>query len=437
MANTVSVIIPTYNMGKYLSKAISSVMSQTQGGLELIIVDDGSTDDTPNVVRRIAEQNVREDLSLRYVRKENGGKSSAINDGMKLVSAPKVTILDADDDLPADSLELRCRKLDEDTSQDGVFGTTNVFDEKGQFKFKMTVPSEVSREELTDLILEKPSIPIHICSLMLRTDKARLLGGFDEEYKRSQDIEFALRSLGKLNIGFLSEPVYNYHLDGHNLKTRIKNRLRAIPYKVALTFRYSSGVKRLTRSVKRLLYECAKLGVDCVANTKINPLEMIIYVRHALGKEGKTIDVYKIRTMVPDADNIRDELVGTNGLDEQGKVKDDPRVTYLGAILRKYWIDEIPQLFHLARGDLALVGIRPRSKNLWKDLPTEHRDRALQYKPGLIGVSYAKCSLEKDGSVFQLETDYLDQKERNPFLTDVKYLLLVGYNILFRGCRSS
>src|SRR5687768_12542943 len=87
----VSVVIPAYNYGRFVGAAIESVLGQTFADFELVVVDDGSTDDTGDVVARYS------DSRLRYIRKENAGLPAARNTGIRAGTADLVAFLDADD----------------------------------------------------------------------------------------------------------------------------------------------------------------------------------------------------------------------------------------------------------------------------------------------------------------------------------------------------
>ena len=87
----VSAIITTYNYGHFLPDAIESVLGQSYRHLEIVVVDDGSTDETAAVVRRYAH------LGVRYARRAHGGAGRARNTGLEITSAPLVAFLDADD----------------------------------------------------------------------------------------------------------------------------------------------------------------------------------------------------------------------------------------------------------------------------------------------------------------------------------------------------
>lgn len=98
---SVSVIIPAYNVEKYISKGIESVINQTYKNLEIIIVDDGSTDNTYNIVKKIANR----DRRIKVFQKINGGVSSARNLGLRVANSKYVIFLDSDDWLEEDAIE--------------------------------------------------------------------------------------------------------------------------------------------------------------------------------------------------------------------------------------------------------------------------------------------------------------------------------------------
>ncbi|MBO5544221.1 MAG: glycosyltransferase family 2 protein [Oscillospiraceae bacterium] len=106
----VSVIMPAFNTEKYIERSVKSVLSQTHHNLELLVVDDGSTDRTGNILRRLA----REDARLRTIRTENHGPAEARNTALSLIAedADYVTFLDADDELLPDTLEYALESAD-------------------------------------------------------------------------------------------------------------------------------------------------------------------------------------------------------------------------------------------------------------------------------------------------------------------------------------
>ncbi len=164
-------------------------------------------------------------------------------------------------------------------------------------------------------------------------------------------------------------------------------------------------------------------------------MENLIYVKECLGREGKPIRIYKIRTMDLDADQRLDEIV--LGFDGRGHPISDPRITLIGRFLRKYWIDELPQLYNLSKGDIKLIGIRPNGKADWQKYPTTLMERAFKQKPGLMGVQYAYPNTDNFNTHLAHLTEYMDRWEENPIKTDKIYLSRIVWNILLGKAKGS
>ncbi len=96
----ISVIVPVYNTERYLEEALSSLLAQTLRPAEIIVIDDGSTDGTPEIARAFGNL-------IRYVRQDNAGTSAARNHGLRLAQGEMITFLDADDRYLANKLELQ------------------------------------------------------------------------------------------------------------------------------------------------------------------------------------------------------------------------------------------------------------------------------------------------------------------------------------------
>lgn len=147
--------------------------------------------------------------------------------------------------------------------------------------------------------------------------------------------------------------------------------------------------------------KCAKRAVDligaCVLIAVLGPLFLVIaalvlvmdgwpviYRRRVVGACGE-FDAFKFRTMRPDADHLlASDAVLQTAFNENFKLKADPRVTRLGAILRKYSLDELPQLFNIVAGQMSLVGPRMITAPELEKYG-EHKQLLLQVKPGLTG----------------------------------------------------
>ena len=161
-----------------------------------------------------------------------------------------------------------------------------------------------------------------------------------------------------------------------------------------------------------------------------------VFKMKRIGKDGKNIYVYKLRTMYPYSEFIQDFVYNHNNLELGGKFKDDFRVPVWGKLFRKIWVDELPMLINWLKRDLKLVGVRPISEHYLSLYSRDHQERRKNFKPGLIPPFYA--DLPKTIDEIELsEKRYLDAYEKNPFKTDVKYCLKVLSNILIKHKRSA
>lgn len=161
-----------------------------------------------------------------------------------------------------------------------------------------------------------------------------------------------------------------------------------------------------------------------------------IFKMKRVGKNGKTIYVYKLRTMYPYSEFIQEFVYKHNSLEVGGKFKDDFRVPVWGKLFRKLWIDELPMLINWIKRDLKLVGVRPISNHYLSLYSKEHQERRNKFKPGLLPPFYA----DLPGTIEEIENSertYLDAYEKNPFKTDFKYFFRALINIIIRHKRSA
>jgi lipopolysaccharide/colanic/teichoic acid biosynthesis glycosyltransferase/GT2 family glycosyltransferase len=134
----------------------------------------------------------------------------------------------------------------------------------------------------------------------------------------------------------------------------------------------------------------------------------VLFVQARVGQHGKVFSIYKLRTMVANAEGLFDQVAAANPLRGAAvKLPRDPRVTRLGRWLRRWSIDELPQLWNVLRGDMSLVGPRPEEPRIVALYTDWHRQR-LAVKPGLTGPMQinGRGNLSLDERV-QLELDYI------------------------------
>lgn len=188
-----------------------------------------------------------------------------------------------------------------------------------------------------------------------------------------------------------------------------------------------------TQKIDNLLYIAVEKQADKV---NLQPRKYGFFFKmKRVGYKGKIINVYKIRTMNAYSEYLQDYIYIQNKLDKGGKFKDDYRVNFMGNILRKLWLDELPMIYNLLKGDIKLVGVRPLSAHYLSLYDKELIQRRQNFKPGLIPPYYADLpdTLEE---IMASEIQYFDAHEKRPLITDIKYLFKALTNIIVKKARS-
>lgn len=182
----VSVIIPSYNAEAFLSDAVESVLNQTWRDLELIIVNDGSTDGTGSLAQRLSEG----DRRVKIVDKPNGGLSSARNAGIAAASGDAICFLDADDVFLPDKIERQAQFLEHAPSCDFVYSDYYVGDSQlTPIWLESVRPAMAKMEEY--LLYRNGFAPL--CPL-LRSRLVVATGDFDETLRATEDWDYWIRA---------------------------------------------------------------------------------------------------------------------------------------------------------------------------------------------------------------------------------------------------
>jgi len=161
-----------------------------------------------------------------------------------------------------------------------------------------------------------------------------------------------------------------------------------------------------------------------------------VFPMNRVGKGGKMMRVYKVRTMHPYSEYLQDFVLKLHGYDEFGKPANDFRLTEWGKFLRKYWLDELPQILNVLKGEMGLVGVRPVSMTRFKEYPDNIRELRNQFKPGCIPPYVALCRPDSEGDM-ESEWIYMQEYLKHPFRTPIKYFFLSLYNIFTGKIRSA
>jgi glycosyltransferase involved in cell wall biosynthesis len=211
--SALSVVVPVHNAGPYLKTAVDSLLAERLPGLEIVVVDDGSTDGGVAAVER---------LPLTVSRQKNKGEAAARNAGVRLATAPFVTFLDADDLLAPGALASRLEFLSAHPEEIAVGGLpARLIDERGR-----------TAAEVFDRMAAKLSFPFRLsdafyraggffpvsCSLYLyRREVFDRVGLYDEALPAAPDCDFHFRLLKTAEIPVLSVPVFDRRLHASNM----------------------------------------------------------------------------------------------------------------------------------------------------------------------------------------------------------------------------
>lgn len=187
------------------------------------------------------------------------------------------------------------------------------------------------------------------------------------------------------------------------------------------------------KSIDNSLYFIAKKIKDPIFDPDPTYGPLISLKR--VGLNGKLINVYKLRTMHPFSEYLQEYVFNQNKLQKGGKIKNDFRITPEGRFFRKFWIDEIPMLFNILKGDMKIVGVRPLSEHFFSLYDKDLQEKRIKNKPGFIPPYYVDLPKTMT-EIMESERKYLSLYEKKPIRTDIKYFFLAFKNVLFRGVRS-
>lgn len=210
MRSRVSVIVPCYNGEKFIDRCMSSLNIQDYENIEIIVVDDGSKDDSKSVILKWKKEFIEKGIELKYIYQENQGPGGAINTGLKYVSGDYISLLDIDDEyLPRAILE-KASFLDEHPEVDIVRSNGYIVSGDTKYLFEYSHNQEMERNLFLELI--KDTTYNWAGSYMVR---AKALFAFypDREIYTSrygQNLQFLMPLSYKKEVGFIGKPHMNY-----------------------------------------------------------------------------------------------------------------------------------------------------------------------------------------------------------------------------------
>ena len=190
---TVSVLLPVYNGARYLSAAVDSILAQTFADFELLILDDGSTDETPAILARYAHQDGR----VSVISRANKGLVTSLNELLSHARGRYVARMDADDIALPERFALQVQFLDTHADVVCVGGSVEFIDDRGRLLVTIVYPH--SDNEIQDRLLGGTTAICHPAAMM-RRESLVAVGGYDEAFALAEDLDLWLRlgEIGKL-----------------------------------------------------------------------------------------------------------------------------------------------------------------------------------------------------------------------------------------------
>lgn len=209
----VSVIIPAYNAGKYLAETMQSVLDQSFTDFELIICDDGSTDNTASVAKSFS------DVRIKYKYQKNSGVSVARNNGAEFATGKYIAFLDADDLFHRDNLAAKVAELEKEPTAKLVFADCDVIDANGNHTGEKLIGKD--ENTLEDLLLWNGTVIPGPSSILLTREAFEKSGGFDPEFSTAADQDFFFRIASKNKCVRVAEVLTSYRKHGTNMHMNI------------------------------------------------------------------------------------------------------------------------------------------------------------------------------------------------------------------------
>ncbi len=198
----VSVIVPTFNRAHYIGECIDSLLAQTVSPHEIIVIDDGSSDGTAELLSRYAGP-------VHYRRKENGGKPSAVNLGLTLASGDFVWVFDDDDVALPQAIASRLAVFEQDPSLDYVYSPHYLGGDDEAGRIRIGQLYEPPRHEAECFFRElMKGCFFHLGSTLVRRNAYGRIGGFDTQLLSSEDYDLQLRLAQHLRGAYCTTPSF-------------------------------------------------------------------------------------------------------------------------------------------------------------------------------------------------------------------------------------
>lgn len=217
----ISVIVPCYNVEKYLVKCLDSLINQTFGDIEIICVNDGSTD----LTSKLLEEYAQKDSRLIIINKENGGLSSARNAGLKIVSAPYVAFCDSDDYFEPDTLEVAYAAM---INNDVDIVHWNIYEVSEDGKREVCKNKQKGKIRIDEKVIRRT--PVTVWNKLFKASIIKENDCLFPQGLNFEDNVFCLMYFPWCKYGYyIEKPLYNYLKREGSIVSTSKKNVRYLP----------------------------------------------------------------------------------------------------------------------------------------------------------------------------------------------------------------
>lgn len=285
----------------------------------------------------------------------------------------------------------------------------------------------------------------HLNTLLNRSNELLAPGGYLWCHARTSGLKREMIVQG--HPGFVGKVMYALHFFWHRAMARMRLTrwiYMAVTKGKNRSYNRVELLGRMSRAGFKVIDERFHQGEFFLLGRKVDepiwkddPSNGILIKLNRVGYKGKMIGVYKFRTMYPYSEYLQPYMLDYAGLDNGGKFANDFRVNYFGRKLRGHWLDEIPMIINVLKGEMKLVGVRPLSPSYLALYKPEMQSLHISVKPGLVPPFYFEDPLpETLEDVQESEKKYIEAWQKHHFRTDWRYFWRVFGNILFNHKRS-
>ena len=222
----VSIMVPFYNSEKHIKRCLHSIRKQTYKNVQIILIDDGSTDNTSKIIEE-CKQDFDDFYQFILLKKENGGAGSAINLALKEVSGEYLCWCDSDDELDCKNIEKKLNFLKKNKDYEMVMCFAKAYDEEsGKCISKLNLDKDNQKDNMFEQLIY-PGVPCYPGVFMIRTQTLfNRLNNRNISYNKNvgQNWQLLLPVAYKNRCGFINESLYNYYVrkDSHSHNTNYK-----------------------------------------------------------------------------------------------------------------------------------------------------------------------------------------------------------------------